>query len=63
MCVYVKDTSRSTERRECVCVNLCEETRVDLPRQGVCVCVYVKDTSRSTDNRECVCVCLCERHE
>ena len=36
---------------------LCEETRVDLQRQ--CVCVYVKDTRRIyRDRKECVCVCV-----
>ena len=49
VCVYVKDTSRSTETGS-----------VDLQRQ--CVCVYVKYTSRSTETGS-VCVCLCERHE
>ena len=58
VCVYVKDTSRSTET---VCVFM-SKTRVDLLRQGVCVCLYVRDTSRSTETGS-VCVCLCERHE
>ena len=52
MCVYVKDTSRSTETGSvCVCVFM-SKTRVDLQRQtGVTF----------TDRRECV--CLSERHE
>ena len=54
MCVYVKDTSRSTETGS-VCV--CERHEL-IYRDSVCV--YVKDTSRSTETG---CVCLCERHE
>ena len=41
MCVYVKDTSRSTET---VSVCVCSQRQ-----EGVCVCVYVKDTRRSTE--------------
>ena len=53
-CVYVKDTSRSTETGECVCVYLKDtsrstetvcvfsQRRVDLHRQdSECVCVFM----------------------